>query len=198
MKDIFARVTGGISLVLAVISLAWGIGTYIYDHDRGPELIGSPGKYVYIQGRPRIGVPMGFFNKGASPAIINTSDMALNDGSNEFSFRLTLFSSSTEKWTYDSGTKNSLPVALSLFSQIVTKPGDATEGVFWYSPDLADFKFQPGKKYKASLKFSDRKQSKSGVTQNELSSSIIEFNLDSITANNAAQHPEVINPVETQ
>jgi hypothetical protein len=192
MNDKFARVT-------AVISLLWGFGTFGYDHFRGPDLTASPGKYVYIQGRPSIGVPMGFFNGGTKAAIINTGELTLDDGSNKFKFKLTLFSSSTEKWTYDSGTKSSIPAAFSLFSQVVTKPGDATEGVFWYSPELADFKFQADRKYTASLKFGRREQSDSGALGQtaELCGSIVVFHLESTTATNAAQHPEVVNPVKT-
>jgi len=97
MVDKFAR-------GVAVISILLTFGTFGWDHFRGPDLSASPGKYVYLQGWPRIGIPMGFFNGGAKGAIINTGALTLDDGANKFNFKLTLFSSSTDKWTIKSGS----------------------------------------------------------------------------------------------
>ena len=180
--DWWARGLGFFSLVIA-------LGTFAYEHLRGPDLRTSTGKYVYIQGHPRIGVPVGFYNDGAKVAIVNSGIMILKDGSNNFLFRLTLFSPSTDKWTTPGSGSTIIPTTFSLFSQIIIKPGDASDGVFWYSPDIADFKFAPEKRYIACLNFeeSDTASCKLQTT----------FHVETNVASGLGQQPEVIHPTRT-
>lgn len=182
--------------IIAVLSLLLTAGIFLYDHFRGPDLRASSAKYVYMQGWPRLGIAVSFYNDGGRVAIVNSGTLTLDDGSNKLLFRLTLFSPSTDKWTADSGNVTVIPATLSLFSQIVVKPADIADGVFWYSPDFADFKFLPDKKYKACLNFSQP-----GVTQqqnqNEPCDAVAVFHLDNDIAAKAVQHREIVHPIRT-
>lgn len=177
---------------IAILSLVVTIVTFAYDHFRGPHMRAGSGKYVYIQGRPRIGVPVGFFNQGGRAAIVNAGVMKLDDGSNTFLFDLTLLSSA-EKWTDNSSGRTEIPAAFSLFSQVVVKPGDTSDGVFWYSPELTEFKFLPDRKYTATLDFLQHVPTES--QSNELCSAGVIFRVDSKTVNNALANPEVPYPI---
>jgi hypothetical protein len=79
---------------------------------------------------------------------------------------------------------------------VTIKAGGAAEGVFWYSPRLADFEFQTDIDYGANLSFL-RKNSESGKTSSstpttamELCSAIVLFHTDGIPAKNAAQNQD--------
>jgi len=188
-----------VARIIAILTLVLGVGAFAYEHLRGPALRASTGKYVYIQGRPRLGISVGFFNNGAEAAIINTSTLTLDDGSHEFPFTLTLFSPSTEKWTTEGGSLAPIPATYSLFSQLAVKPGDTADGVFWYSPDPA-FKFIPDKKYVARLTFSSVDQEQTGasvVGKTPLCTSGTTFTVDSTVAKNAQLDPQSLHVVKT-
>jgi hypothetical protein len=189
----------GLSFLAILVSCC---GLY-YGQLRGARLVTSTGSYVYVQGRPRIGIPVTFFNDGARAGVINSGSMILSDGSNNFLFDLKLVAASSEKWTEDGAKIKPISAPLTLFSPIAIKAGDSAEGVFWYFPRLPDFKFRPETDYSAELTFS-RKMPQEGeavsygpLTTVDLSTARVVFHIDSLTADNAAKYPDTAIPVPT-
>jgi hypothetical protein len=189
-----------------LISILAGIiaGTALYyGQIRGARLVTSTGNYVYVQGRPRIGIPVTFFNDGARAGVINSGNLTLNDGSNTFQFDLKLVAASAEKWIDEGGKIKPVAAPLSLFSPVAIKAGDAAERVFWYSPRLADFRFRADTNYSANLTFSrygaeeDEADTYSPLTAVELGRARVVFHIDNLTASNASQNPEIPIPVPT-
>ena len=154
----------------------------------------SPGSYIYVQGRPRIGIPVTFFNDGAHAGVINSGSLVVNDGSNTFKFELALVALSVEKWIDEGGKIRPVPAPLSLFSPIAVRAGDAAEAVFWYS-SRTDFRFKADTNYRADLTFSRKSAEDGKIT--ELSSATVIFHIDSLTADNAARNPETPIPLTT-
>jgi hypothetical protein len=192
-----------LSFCFSVLAIAITcIGLY-YSQLRGAYFVTSTGNYVYVQGRPRIGIPVTFFNDGARAGVINSGSMTVSDGANIFQFDLKLVSSSGERWIEDEAKIKPVPAPLTFFSPIAIKGGDAAEGVFWYFPHLGDFKFRSGADYSAELTFSrntangDRGNLYGGLTSVELSRAKVIFHIDGLTANNALQNPEIAIPVPT-
>jgi hypothetical protein len=192
-----------IALFISILAAGFTGSTLYYGHLRGPHLVASAGNYIYVQGRPRIGIPVSIFNDGAQVGVINSGRMTISDGSNTFFFRLTLLSPSTEKWVDEGGKITPVPTILSLFSQIAVKGGDATEGVFWYDPKLSDFKFRADTDYNASLIFLRREDAQaetiasSPLPEKQVCLASVSFRIAKVTAENAALNPEVVIPIQT-
>ena len=190
---------------LGLSCLAIGVtcfGLY-YGQLRGARLVTSTGSYVYLQGRPCLGIPVTFFNDGARAGVINSGTMNLSDGSNNFQFDLKLIAASSEKWTEEDAKIKPIAAPLMLFSPIAIKAGDSAEAVFWYFPRLQDFKFRTDTNYGAELIFS-RKMPQEGeaysyspLTTEELSRARVVFHIDGMTSDNATRYPETTIPVPT-
>ena len=191
------------ALIISLVAALFALIALYYGQLRGARLVTTTGSYVYVQGRPRIGVPVTFFNDGARAGVINSGRLTLNDGSNTFQFDLKLAAASAEKWI-DEGVKIK-PVAapLSLFSPVAIKGGESSEGVFWYSPRLVDFKFRADTNYIADLTFSRNGAEGDGsnvygpLTSVDLSTARVLFHIDSQTASNATQYPDTPIPIPT-
>jgi hypothetical protein len=191
------------ALVISILAgLVAGIALY-YGQIRGARFVTSTGNYVYVQGRPRIGIPVTFFNDGARAGVINSGSLTLSDASNLFQFDLKLVAASAEKWIDEGGKIKPVAAPLSLFSPVAIKAGDAAEGVFWYSPRLADFKFRADTNYGADLTFSrtgaqgDEADTYGPLTTVELGRARVVFHIDKLTAGNATQNPDIPIPVPT-
>ncbi len=180
--------------VLFMLALA-SIGIAFYHgHLRGNRLVTSTGRYVYVQGRSRIGIPVIFMNDGPGAAVINSGSLTLYDDWNAFQFDLELVTPPAEDRNDEDRKIEPLSAPNSLKSPVTIKAGDAAQGVFWYSARPADFKFQGDIDYSASLSFLG-KSSEAGKTNSstpttalELCSAIVLFHIDGTTAKNAAQN----------
>jgi hypothetical protein len=191
------------AIIISIISAGFTGTTLYYGQLRGPHFVASTGNYIYVQGRPRIGVPVSFFNEGARAGVINYGTLTLKDGSNTFRFGLTLLSPSADKWIDEGDKRTQVPTTLSLFSQVAVKGGDISEGVFWYSPELEDFKFRAETDYGADLIFYRRGsaradgKSKDATDEVVLSSATVRFHISKTTADNCSQNPGTPIPVPT-
>jgi hypothetical protein len=188
-----------LALIVSIISASFTFVTLYYGHLRRAHFVVSIGNYIYVQGRPRIAIPVSFFNDGARADVINAGGLTLSDGSNSFRFRIALLSPFPEALSDEDQKGAPVPKIPSLFSQVAVKGGDTAEAVFWYSPELSDFKFRPETDYSASLLFSRRgsEDAQSPLVEEDVCSASVRFHVTKLTADNAIGNSEAVIPVPT-
>jgi hypothetical protein len=197
-----ASIVSVFALIVSICSAGFAWGTFYYGQLRSAHLVATVGNYIYLEGRPRLGVPVSFYNEGALTGVINSGNLTLSDGANKFYFRLSLVSTAPEKWTTDGNKITPMPAPFSLFSQVAVKGKDTTDGVFWYSPQGADIKFQPDKDYTAYLTFSrkaageDQPTPGNSLREEQQCTTSVQFHVSKVTAENAAKTPTVVLPVD--
>jgi len=189
--------------IIVILALASAGVTLFRGHLRGNRLVTSTGRFVYVQERSRIGIPVTFMNDGPGPAVINSSSLTLYDDWNTFQFDLKLVTPPAEDWN-DEGGKIKPPLLSNPWDSPVTiKAGDAVEGVFWYLPRLADFKLRANTNYGANLSFfgtadeAVKTDSSAPTTALESCSAIVLFHIYELTAENAAQNEGITISVPT-
>jgi hypothetical protein len=76
-----------IQIIFILVLTSVGIALY-HGHSRRNRLVTSTGRYVYVQGTSRIGIPVTFMNDGPGAAVINSGSLTLYDDWNAFQFDL--------------------------------------------------------------------------------------------------------------